>query len=151
MIEGVFVKPLKVLRDARGQVMHMLRCDDPFFRGFGEIYFSVVNAGVVKGWKRHQQKVQFFAVPRGNVKLVIYDDRPGSSSQGTIQEIFFGESDYQLVGVPVLVWYSFASTNGEAAMIANCATLPHDPLESEQIPLDDPRIPYVWKMDRTRP
>ena len=31
MIQGVQIKPLKIFRDQRGQVMHMMRCDDGVF------------------------------------------------------------------------------------------------------------------------
>jgi dTDP-4-dehydrorhamnose 3,5-epimerase len=144
MIEGVIIKPLKIFRDERGQVMHMLRCDDPLFKGFGEIYFSVVNVGVVKGWKRHKEMVQSFAVPKGDMKLVIYDDRPKSPSKGEIQVIEFGENNYQLVRLPPMVWYSFSPIGGVPAMVANCANIPFSPQESEQIDLDDTRVPYRW-------
>ena len=40
MIEGIIIKELKQIIDARGKVMHMLRCDSPIFTKFGEIYFS---------------------------------------------------------------------------------------------------------------
>src|SRR5580698_7037148 len=131
MIEGITIKPLKIIRDERGQVMHMLRSDDPLFKGFGEVYFSVVNAGVVKGWKKHTKMVQSLAIPKGNMKLVIYDDRPDSSSKGEVQEIIIGEDNYQLVQLPPLVWYSFSPIGNFPAMIANCTNIPHDPQESE--------------------
>ena len=49
MIKGVLIKPLSQIADERGKVMHMLRADEPYFEQFGEIYFSVVYPGVVKG------------------------------------------------------------------------------------------------------
>ena len=49
MIQGVKFKLLKKICDERGAVMHMLRCDDPEFEKFGEIYFSCIYPGVVKG------------------------------------------------------------------------------------------------------
>ena len=49
MIEGVVVQPLRRIADERGSVMHMLRAGDAWFTGFGEIYFSTVYPGVVKG------------------------------------------------------------------------------------------------------
>ena len=49
MIEGVALNPLRQFVDERGRTMHMLRNDDPHFRHFGEIYFSGVRHGKVKG------------------------------------------------------------------------------------------------------
>src|SRR5690349_19661138 len=55
MIPGVVVSPLKQIPDERGMVMHMLKRTDAPFAGFGEIYFSIVNPGAVKAWKKHLQ------------------------------------------------------------------------------------------------
>ena len=86
-----------------------------------------------------------FAAPKGNLKLVIYDDRLASSTKGQVEEILIGEDHYNLVRIPPLVWYGFQCLGIVPAMITNCADMPHDPKEAEQIPLEDPRIPYRWK------
>jgi dTDP-4-dehydrorhamnose 3,5-epimerase len=145
MIQGVRLQPLKVIRDERGQVMHMMRVDDGIFKQFGEIYFSVVNPGVVKAWKKHLKMSQHFAVPRGDIKLVIYDDRAGSATQGQTQEIEAGEKNYQLVCIPPLVWYGFRAESAQPALMANCSDIAHDPKETEGCEMNDPRIPYQWK------
>ena len=82
LIEGVRVVPLKQIPDERGKVMHMLRADDPHFERFGEIYFSTVYAGVVKGWHLHERMTINYAVPVGAIKLVLFDDREGSPTRG---------------------------------------------------------------------
>ena len=146
-IAGVRIHPLRVIEDARGAVLHMLRADALDFGVFGEIYFSEVNPGAVKAWKRHQRMTQRFAVPIGRIRLAIYDDRDGSPTAGLVQVIEFGRPDaYSLVVVPPLLWYGFETIGDQAALMANCADLPHDPMESEHL---DPaaaagRIPYVW-------
>jgi len=147
MIEGVLIDPLEIYSDERGKVMHMLRSDAPFFKQFGEVYFSVVNPGVVKGWKKHLKMTQHFAVPVGNIKLVLYDDRDKSSTNGKIQEIFIGTKNYQLVQIPPLVWYAFRTIGDGFALIANCTDLPHDPNEVINIDPFDKRIPYDWKSE----
>ncbi len=144
MIDGILIKPLKVFTDERGKLMHMLRCDDEIFLGFGEVYFSVTNPGIIKGWKKHLKMTQHFAVPCGSIKLVVYDDRPLSPTKGQCQEIFLGGADYNLVRVPPLVWYAFSCVGDQPAMIVNCTNIPHDPNEVELVPLDDARIPYKW-------
>ena len=82
MVEGVQVIPLLQIPDERGKVMRMLRRSDPHFQEFGEVYFSVVFPGVVKGWHRHRRMTINYAVPFGRIKLVLYDDRPNSTSRG---------------------------------------------------------------------
>jgi dTDP-4-dehydrorhamnose 3,5-epimerase len=142
-IEGVIIKALKTFSDHRGSVMRMMRCDDDIFDSFGEVYFSSVNSGVVKGWKKHLLATQNFAVPSGMLKLVLYDDRKDSATFGQVQEIILGVDDYKLVRIPPAVWYSFGAQGG-TALVANCTNLTHDPKESILSSLDKTDIPYQW-------
>lgn len=144
MIEGVLIEPLKCIKDERGEVRHMLRRDAPFFKSFGEVYFSTVNPGYIKGWKMHLEMTQHFAVPVGNLKLVLYDGRDKSPTKGEVQEIEIGINHYRLVRVPPKILYSFSAIGKVPAMIANCVDMPHRPDESVQIDLNDKSVPYQW-------
>ena len=146
MIDGVVVTPLRQIGDERGKVMHMLRADAPHFVSFGEIYFSTVFPGVVKGWHVHRKMVLNYAVPHGRIKFVLYDDRDGSRTKGEVNEFFLGPDNYQLVTVPPLVWNGFKGVGTEMAIVANCASIPHDPTELERLDPRDPRIPYDWEI-----
>lgn len=146
MINGVRIKPLKKIVDERGKVMHMLKSSDEEFDRFGEIYFSCVYPGAIKGWHLHKRMVLNYAVPHGNIKFVLYDDRPESSTRGKIQELFLGEDNYCLVTVPTLVWNGFKGIGTGMAIVANCATIPHDPEEIIRRDPLDPSIPYSWEI-----
>ncbi len=144
MLDGVVVTPLRQIEDARGKVMHMLRRDASVFTEFGEIYFSEANHGAVKGWNRHLRMGLNYAVPRGRILLVLFDQRSGSSTAGRIQEITLGDGNYNLVTIPPMIWTGFKGLSDTPALVANCATLPHDPDEVERRAPDDPSIPYCW-------
>lgn len=148
MIEGVKIVPLRQIGDDRGKVMHMLRCDSSLFERFGEVYFSIVNPGAVKAWKLHKEMTLNYAVPIGNIKLVLYDDRSGSRTRNEIQEINMGEDNYCLVKIPPMIWNGFQGLGLNKSIIANCATLPHDPAETERRDLSDDRVPYKWTISR---
>ncbi len=149
MIDGVVVRPLKRIPDERGSVLHMFRRDEPEAGDFGEIYFSKVYPGAVKAWHLHKEMTLRYAVPVGMIKLVLYDDRSGSRTRGEIQEIFSGEDAYQLVIIPPRVWNGFKGIGTRPALVANCASIPHDPTEIERRPAHDPGIPYEWeRVDR---
>ena len=143
-VAGVSVRPLRILRDARGAVMHMLRSDAPHFKRFGEVYFSVIAPGAVKAWKRHRRVAQNLAVPVGRVRIVIYDDREGSATRGALQEIVTGPDDYALVSIPPLLWYGLQGIAQGESLIANCASEPHDPAESESADPASASIPFSW-------
>lgn len=143
-IEGVQVISLPTFPDERGTVLRMLKSSDAHFIQFGELYFSTVFAGVVKAWKRHHRITVNFACISGLVKVVLYDDRPGSTSRGTIMEIRLGPECHALVVVPPGVWNGFQGLSQPQAILANCATGLHDTAEFDRL---DPRsgaIPYTW-------
>jgi dTDP-4-dehydrorhamnose 3,5-epimerase len=144
MIEGVVVKPLGRIPDERGFIMHMLRCDDPEFEGFGEIYFSTAYPGAIKAWHLHKEMTLNYAVVVGMVKLVLYDDREQSNTRGETQELFIGRENYQLVKIPPFVWNGFKAIGNQMAVLANCSTHPHDPKEIVRKSPFDPSIPYNW-------
>ena len=144
MIQGVLIHPLKQIPDERGKVMHMLKSTDPHFEQFGEIYFSCVYPRVVKGWHRHSRMTLNYAVVTGLIQMVLYDDRKDSPTHGQIQEILLGESNYNLVKVPPMVWNGFKGIGTQPAIVANCATIPHDPKEIERMDPFSPAIPYDW-------
>ncbi len=146
MIDGVLIAPLRQIPDERGKIMHMLRIDDPYFQRFGEIYFSVVYPGVVKGWHLHTVMTLNYAVIAGTIKLVLYDDRDGSQTKGEIVELFPGEANYVLVRIPPGVWNGFKGVGATAAIVANCSTHPHDPAEIQRLDPFTDHIPYDWSL-----
>jgi dTDP-4-dehydrorhamnose 3,5-epimerase len=144
MIHDVVVTPLRQIADQRGKVMHMLRRDAVGFAGFGEIYFSCVNAGAVKAWNRHRRMVCNYAVPSGQVRLVLFDDRPQSPTRGTLQEIVMGDDNYCLVTIPPMIWSGFKGLGAAMSILANCASIPHDPSEGEKLDPIANDIPFRW-------
>lgn len=146
MIEGVTVTPLRQIPDERGKIMHMLRADGPGFTRFGEIYFSTVFPGAIKGWHIHREMTLNYAVPHGRIKLVLYDERDDSPTRGDLMEIFLGADLYALVTIPPMVWNGFKGYGTEMAIVANCSDIPHDPHEIDRLDPFDPRIPYSWDL-----
>lgn len=144
MIKDVKIIPLKKVMDERGMIMHMVRKDSDYFNKFGEIYFSVIYPNVIKGWHIHKEMTLNYAVVYGNIKLVLYDDRPESSTYKQFQEIFFGQDNYCLVSVPPGVVNGFKAIGNEKAIVANCTDIPHSPDEIKRIDPFDKEIGYNW-------
>lgn len=146
MIDGVAVKPLRKIPDERGTILHMFRADDPLFEAFGEIYFSTVYPGVIKGWHIHKKMTLNYAVVYGMIKLVLYDDREHSTTRGELMELFIGQDNYSLVKIPPLVWNGFKGIGNTPAIVANLASIPHSPDEIMRLDPLDKSIPYKWDM-----
>jgi dTDP-4-dehydrorhamnose 3,5-epimerase len=146
MIEGVKIKPLNQIVDERGKIMHMLKSTDPNFSQFGEVYFSCVYPGVIKGWHYHKRMTLNYAVPFGCIKLVLFDDRAESTTRGELQEIFMSPDNYSLVTIPPGVWNGFKGVGTTTAIVANCSDIPHDPEEIMRRDPFDPFIKYDWAL-----
>ena len=147
MIDGVKITPLRQIFDERGKVMHMLSSESPSFQEFGEIYFSCTHPGVVKAWHLHKEMTLNYAVIHGEIKFVLFDDRPESPTRGEVQEFFISPENYMLVTVPPMIWIGFKSVGTSTSIVANCATMPHNPNEIERRKVDDPLIPYTWDLE----
>ena len=145
-IEGVILQPLKQIVDNRGAVLHMMKSDSQLLDQFGEVYFSEILPGIVKAWRMQKEKTQNLAVPVNNIRLVIYDSRPNSSTLGKVKEYEIGRpKNYSLIHIPPNLWYGFQSLNSQTALVANCADYPNNPDKIESLPPDSTQIPYKWK------
>ena len=97
-IHDVRTKVLRVIPDERGWLMEILRADDAeLFTTFGQTYVSATYPGAVKAWHYHRRQVDHFACVAGMVKLVLVDTRPGSPTNGAINEFFIGTQNPLLV------------------------------------------------------
>jgi dTDP-4-dehydrorhamnose 3,5-epimerase len=146
MIDGVKIVPLRQIVDERGKIMHMLKTTDPHFLGFGEIYFSCAWPGTIKAWHIHQTMTVNNAVISGRAKLVMYDLRKNSTTQGKLQEVFLGEDNYYLVQIPPGIANGYKAYGDKMVILANCGTESHDPKEMLRLDPFTPEIPYDWAL-----
>ena len=144
LIDGVRIVPKRTIADERGAIFHMLKSTDPEFVKFGEIYFSCGYPGVIKAWHIHKEMTLNNFCVAGMIKLVLYDGREGSPTQGALTEVFMGELNRVLVQIPPGITNGYKAYGDKMAILANCASMPHD--RSELIYIDplDNDIPYKW-------
>jgi dTDP-4-dehydrorhamnose 3,5-epimerase len=147
LIQGVNVKPLKIIADERGYLMEMMRSDDPFFQRFGQSYVSVAYPGVVKGWHFHKVQTDHFVIVKGMMKVVLYDQREGSPTKGLINEFFMGEKNPILVTIPPGVVHGMKGIGTEPAMLVNVPTelYKYDKPDEYRIDPHKNDIPYDWE------
>ena len=143
-IEGIKVTPLKIIKDHRGSVMHMIRNDNEVFEEFGEIYFSTIFENKVKAWHLHKEATLNYACVFGKVKLVLFDERKTSKTYGEYQELLLSLDNYSLITIPSNIWNGFKGMNKESSIIANCLNLPHNEKEMVRLEIDDMRFNYKW-------
>ena len=133
VIAGVKTKRLRLIPDERGWLMEILRADETdLFTTFGQVYVSATYPGVVKAWHYHKRQLDTFACVAGMVKLVLIDTRPGSPTEGAVNEFHLGSQNPMLVQVPNLVYHGWKCISTEMARVVNAPTEPYrydDPAE----------------------
>ena len=142
-MEGVTLHPLKHIVVPKGDIYHALKATDEGYAGFGEAYFSQIEHGQAKGWKRHNRMVLNLVVPVGAVKFVIYDDRKESATKGQFFEVVLSpESNYQRLTVAPGLWMAFYGAGEGVSMLMDIIPEPHDPSEGDRKDLSE--IPYQF-------
>jgi dTDP-4-dehydrorhamnose 3,5-epimerase len=149
MIDGVALKVLAVIPDERGRLMEILRSDDDIFTGFGQVYLTTTYPQVVKAWHYHKKQDDYISCVKGMIKLVLYDAREGSSTQGEINVFYIGDYNARLVRVPRMVYHGWKCIGEEEALIINTPTAVYNYADPDEFRLDphENDIPYTWERE----
>ena len=144
MIDGLSVTPLDIIDVTGGNVLHIIKASDESYSGFGEAYFSTVDYGVIRGWKRHRDMTLNLVVPVGSVRFVAYDNRNNSSKVGSFQEVVLSKEHYNRLTIPPEVWVGFQGIGSGVNLLLNIANIPHDDCEVDHMPLES--FNYDWNV-----
>jgi len=137
-LEHIIVTPLRRVPVPGGDVLHALKCTDDGFKNFGEAYFSIIEFGEIKAWKRHTRMTLNLVVPVGQVRFVF---RLIGDDEFRIEEI--GVDRYARITVPPGTWFGFKGLVAPQSLVLNVANMPHDLNEVERFTLTD--IEYDWR------
>ncbi len=135
-MDKVIVTPLKQINHPKGDVFHGMKKSDSGFDGFGEAYFSTINNGDIKGWKKHTKMTLNLIVVSGEIEFVVYDEEAKE-----FFSIDLSHNNYNRLTIKPNAWVSFRG-KGDYNMLLNLANLEHDPDEAINIELD--KIDYEW-------
>jgi len=146
MIDGVTTKKLKPITDERGFLMEMLRCDEPAFKKFGQVYVSACNPEVVKGWHYHKKQTDNFIVLQGEARILLYDQRDDSPSKGKHMEFIVGIKDPLLITIPPGVLHGFEALGDKPIFVINIPTEPYKYSDPDEFRVDPFKndIPIKW-------
>ena len=124
-MDGVTLTPLKQITHPKGDIFHAMKASDDGFFGFGEAYFSTVNQGEVKGWKKHTEMTLNLVVVTGEIKFVVYDDN-------SFYSVKLSKNNYQRLTVESGLWLAFRGISVEN-MLLNLASIEHNTNESKNV------------------
>ena len=133
-MDGVTLTPLKQITHPKGDIFHAMKASDNGFSGFGEAYFSIVNQGEVKGWKKHIEMTLNLVVVIGEIEFVVYDDN-------RFYGVKLSKNNYQRLTVEPGLWLAFRGLSVENILL-NLASIEHNANESVNVDLYD--FDYDW-------
>jgi dTDP-4-dehydrorhamnose 3,5-epimerase len=140
MIKGVLITKLKVINTPGGNVMQAMKETSPGFEGFGEAYFSQVDKGFIKAWKRHSKMTLNLIVPLGEIRFVLFDDR--KLSKAKLQEVVISKDSYHRLTIPPKIWVGFQGLSDGTSMLLNIANIEHNQNEVDKRSIED--IEFNW-------
>lgn len=108
-------------------------------------YADMVRPGQVKGWARHEVKIDRYTLIVGELLLLLHDARPDSPTCGVTQRVVLSPTGDRQIRIPVGVWHLIANIGSEPAHFVNLPTEPYHheapdrillPWNTDELPVD---------------
>ena len=126
-VNGIKIEKLKVIKNQDGDILKFLSKKSKFFNNFGEIYFSKIFKGKIKGWNYHKTNTCIICVPNGKVKFIFKFKNRNKS-------IIISDKNKKILIIYPKTWFSFSAVN-ETSLIANVINKIHSKEECIKIPI----------------
>lgn len=146
-IEGVVVRPATTIVDERGEMTELYSpawgvMEAPLVYS----YHVLIRPGKVKGWVYHELQDDRLCLLSGVVRVVLYDMRDGSPTQGNVQEINLSEHNRALVVIPRRVVHAVQNIGNQDATFVNFPTRAYDHANPDKYRIDmkSGQIPYQF-------
>lgn len=130
------VKRLETINVCGGDVLKVIEHNQ--LDSFGEVYFSEIQGGFVKAWKKHSQMTLRLVVPAGMVRFVFFD----SEGKKKLHDETIGRENYSLITVLPNIWFGFKGIGYGTNLVMNIADIMHEPDEVERLGIED--IAFDW-------
>ncbi len=131
-INGLKKINIRVIKNKKGDLIKYLSSRDIFFKKFGEIYFSEIKKGQIKGWNLHKRYKCHLAVISGSVTFNFVDSRKNSKTFLKKEKITLSKKNYAVLLVPPKIWFNF-TTRDKVSLVANTLNYPHLDSETKKI------------------
>jgi dTDP-4-dehydrorhamnose 3,5-epimerase len=149
--EGVTFRDSPTQIDERGMIVELF---DPRWgwhaAPFAFSYAFTIRPGFIKGWGLHRRHEDRYFVLFGEMEVVMYDDREGSSTRGQVSHVVLSEYRRRLMNIPAGIWHANRNIGTNDVVVVNFPTIPYDHANPDKfrLPLNDDRIPYKFDLPR---
>jgi dTDP-4-dehydrorhamnose 3,5-epimerase len=148
-IEGVRLHRLSPHVDHRGSLTEVINLELPFWdEPVTYAYRFTIRPGRIKGWGMHKRQADRYLAAAGRVRVVLFDGRVRSRTQGNFDEFHFDETAPGLLYIPPGVWHADQNTGDRDAVLINFPTRPYEPADPDKYRIDphSGEIPFDWQL-----
>lgn len=145
-IEGVQLIDLKVHSDNRGWLSEIVRSDDDYFKGFGQLYIvNNFDKKAVRAFHMHLNQDEIFIASNGTLQFILVDERKGSSSYKEMNCFILDASRPQCLIVPRGIQHGSMALVEKSQIVA-LTNEPYNPRQPDEI-----RVPFdhygdIWSV-----
>jgi dTDP-4-dehydrorhamnose 3,5-epimerase len=145
-IDGVRLIEVRNVIGESGHTTEILR-SDWFPDGevaLDQVFQVTLDGHAVSAWHVHMQTTDRLFVNVGQVKVVLYDARPGSPTHGLVNDFRLGDRRPGLVIVPAGVWHGIKNLQTSEARVLNLVDRAYEYEDPDhwRLPPDTTEIPY---------
>lgn len=147
-IDGVKIHPLATHADARGTLTEVHNeqwglVDSPIM----QVVKITVRPGKVKGWAKHKRNIDRTTVLVGEIKVVLYDDRPESPTYRLVNEFFLGPQHPGVLVIPAHVFHALQNvgTTDAVALVMPTSPFDYEAPDKYRLPPNNDLIPYRFE------
>ena len=144
-IEGVNIRHPESHSDERGELCEAWRASwglhpDPV----SMVVFVTIRPGQARGWVIHHRQDDRTFIGSGSAKIVLYDDRVGSPTYGSVNVLHLGEDRPGVLTIPAGVYHAIQNIGGGDLVFIDMPNRIYDPRDPDtsRLPLDSSLIPY---------
>lgn len=145
-IVGVRVQEVTNVVKDNGYLTEVWRADWDLGPGaVAQVFQVLIHAHGVSAWHAHRHATDRLFANHGLLKIVLFDARQGSATEGRVNVFRCGTPRPMLVIVPPGVWHGVQNLAAESALLLNLpdqAYAYEDP-DHWRLPPDTDRIPYA--------
>jgi dTDP-4-dehydrorhamnose 3,5-epimerase len=143
-IDGVAVREVKHVVTRNGLTTEVFRKDWGITPEVMHVVHVMLRPGVVSAWHKHEHQTDHVFVVGGMLRVVLYDDRDGSPTNGRVDVFNVSQARPTLLVIPPGVWHGVHNVWHEPSMFVNYFDREYryeDP-DEWRLPQDTDEIPY---------
>ncbi len=144
LIEGVELLEMKSVLKDNAYLTEIYREDWNLKSGVRHVFQEVLNPYAITAWHLHEHTTDRLFVGMGALKIVLYDAREGSKTQGLLNVFRLGSFRPGLVVIPPGIWHGIMNIAVGPTLVINLTDqeYEYEGPDHWRLPLDTDQIPY---------